>query len=252
MRRLSLAASAALALGSGVAAQTPDPTQIRAAAPTVEFPDTTPITRSDLDRALASIQVHFDAIEKAVELSHQDSVRVPTLVDRAVSNLQTLMESKIANAQEVVGGRVDKLEIQFQERTAAGSTAVAAALQAAKEAVGQQQLASASSVEKAQAQSGEALAQLRASFVQTTNAQEAQLSDVKSRLDRLDGPLLQTQGSLSSIEAQLTDVKSRLDKAEGSGSGVGSVFGWIVGAGGVLVALATLVLSTRIAPTARR
>ena len=254
MRRL-IFATLALGWALGATAQTTEPSVKITALPTAIAPDATPITRSDLDRALASIQVHFDAIEKAVELSHQDAVRVPTLVDRAISNLQTLLESKIANAQEIVGGRVDKLEIQFQERTAAGSTAVAAALQAAKEAVGQQQLASASSVEKAQAQSGEALAQLRASFVQTTNAQEAQLSDVKSRLDRLDGPITQTQGSLASVEAQLADMKSRLDKADGNGAGVGSTFGWIIGSAGVVIALAALVLSvgsTRRQPASNR
>lgn len=252
MRRFALAA-ALIVIGFSAAGAVDDfPIAPIAAPPIHTSPgpppisvDQTPITRSDLDRALAAIQVHFDAIEKAVDLSHEDAVRFPTLVDRSVAAAQVLLEAKIENAKEIVSGQIAKLEIQFQERTAAGSTAVAAALQAAKEAVGQQQLASASSVEKAQAQSGEALAQLRASFTQTANAQEAQLSDLKSRLDRQDGPSSQIQASVSALEATVAAMKTQLDKAEGSGSGVGAVFGWIIGAGGVLVALAALVLSTR-------
>jgi chromosome segregation ATPase len=196
---------------------------------------------------LSQTQTRFDAIDRAIDLAHQDAVRVPTIVDRAVSDVKAELETKIALSKATteskigeVAGKLDVLAIQFQERTAASSTAIAAALQAAKEAVGQQTLSSASAIDKAQAQTVEALSQLRAFSSSEITAQAAQLNDIKSRLDKAEGPLATSQATVSSLQAQIADAKSRLDKLEGNKGGVDSLWGWIVGGIGLVLGLFAL------------
>jgi hypothetical protein len=209
--------------------------------------DTDKVSRLDVDRAIASVLlqngVRFDAIEKAIQLAHEDSVRVPTIVDRAINGVQALFDSKLAvisseaatkreelsGKLEEVSGKLSVLAIQFQERTAASSTAIAAALQAAKEAVGEQNKSSASAIEKAQTQTTEQLAQLRTLASSEISAQTAQITDLKSRLDKSEGPLAISQNTIASMQAQLIDTKSRLDRIEGNKGGTDQTVTWIFG-----------------------
>jgi hypothetical protein len=210
------------------------------AAPAGDRRDSPLVSRADLDRTLGSLRTefnaHFDAIEKAVDLAHQDSVRVPTIVDRAIAAEDALLQAKIAIAEgissvrlEEISGRLGKLDIQFQERTAASSTAIAAALQAAKEAVGQQNQSSGNAIDKAQQLSSSEIA-----------AAASQIGDLKGRLDKAEGPLLLSQASVAAIEAQLVDVKSRIDQNAGHSGGATDTYFWIfalIGAGGVVVGI---------------
>ncbi len=107
----------------------------------------------DTDNAtFDAIKVRFAAIEKATELQHQDMVRVPTQVDRAVAGLKELLEQKLHTAIEklhgLINGHISETKekflgvgSQFTERDTrtdqrAGDTklAVDAAFAAAKEA----------------------------------------------------------------------------------------------------------------------
>lgn len=202
--------------------------------------DMSSVTRMDLDRAIAYVlmqsQTQFSAIQTAVDLAHQDAVRVPTIVDRAVTALQALEDGKIALSQATVDARLEqtsgqlaKLDIQFQERTAASSTAIAAALQAAKEAVGEQNKSSASAIDKAQAQTTEQLSQLRTLASAEISAQTAQITDLKSRLDKSEGPLSVSQSTVAALEAQVIDLKSRIDKSDGNRGGSDQTIVWIFG-----------------------
>lgn len=213
--------------------------------------DPSSVNRLELDRALSYLQqqanTRFDAIEKAIELAHEDATRVPTIVDRAVIAVQALLEGKIGIATESINskleensGKLAKLDIQFQERTAASSTAIAAALQAAKEAVNQQTQSAAAAIDKAQLQTTEQLTQLRTLFSSEIAAASSQINDLKSRLDKSEGPLLQSQANVAGFQAQLIDIKSRLDRAEGHVNGAGDTYIWIfaaIGAGGVIVGI---------------
>jgi hypothetical protein len=60
--------------------------------------------RGEFETKINSILSRFDAIDKATELQHQDMVRVPTQVDKAVAALRdVLVQMMKTNAAEVFG-----------------------------------------------------------------------------------------------------------------------------------------------------
>jgi Skp family chaperone for outer membrane proteins len=84
--------------------------------------------------------------------------------------------------------------VQFIERdkrteqlALASSTAIAAALQAAKEAVGAQNTSNSIAIAKSESSTLESLRQLRELFLSETKAINEKVDDLKSRLDRGEG-----------------------------------------------------------------
>jgi hypothetical protein len=197
------------------------------------FTDPSRLTTQQLDRAIVDLRTEMatrlDADEKAAVLSHEDVVRVPTTVDKAIQGLRELVEDKIDKLSSVTGEHFLRIDAQFVERdkradqlTIASSTAIAAALQAQKEAVAEQNKASAESIAKSEAATGEAISQLRT----------------------LD------QSNIAALQAQLSDLKSRIDKNEGHVTGTGDTYNWLfaaIGCGGVLLAMFVLMDKRRAA-----
>jgi hypothetical protein len=163
---------------------------------------------------VSELATRINAVEKASEVFQEGLTRVPTQVQQEVSHLK-----------ELHGERFRSIDTQFQERdtrteqTARDTkTAVDAALQAAKEAVGAQNLASATAIAKSEA---------------TTTKQIDQLVT-----------LIQT--SITGLDGKITDVKDRLTLIEGRGSGFAS--SWMIGLGalggiGTIAGLIALVMA---------
>ncbi len=114
----------------------------------------------------------IEAVEKAVKVSHDDYVRVPTDVQKYVGALERLHEEKF-----------NSVEKQFKERdtrvyqTATDTKlAVDAALQAAEKAVGKSE---ASTVKQIDAQS--------LLISNTAKSLDGKIDDVKDRLTRIEG-----------------------------------------------------------------
>ena len=102
--------------------------------------------------------------------------------------------------------------------TIANSTAIAAALQAQKEAVNEQNRASSEAIDKSNKQTAEAIAQLQTLF----------------------------QSNISSLTTQVNDLKSRVDRTEGHSGGTDQTYLWIFGvitALGVMVSIIVAVIS---------
>jgi hypothetical protein len=87
--------------------------------------------------------------------------------------------------------RVDQQFVQLEKLAAqlkiAGDTAVAAALQAQKEAAGEQTKSSAAAISKSEAATGESIKQLQALFQTSIGGLTTQVLDLKSRLDKGEG-----------------------------------------------------------------
>jgi hypothetical protein len=165
------------------------------------------------------IETRLNAMDKAVTILHDDYTRVPTLLDRAVLNIRELVEEKISKLSEVSSERFSGIAQQFVERdkrtdqlTLASSTAIAAALQAQKEAAGETQKSSSLAIAKSEASTAESIRQLQTLF----------------------------QSSMAGLGAQLADVKSRLDKGEGHTKGIGDGWGILVAGISMLVSLVTV------------
>ncbi len=142
----------------------------------------------------AKIAARLDSMDRAAILLHEDYVRVPTLLDRAIIQVRELLEEKIHKLDEVSAERFGRIEIQFVERdkrteqlALANATAIAAALQAAKEAVGEQNRSAAVAIAKSENSTAESIKQLQVLFSSDRSATNDKINDVKSRLDKGEG-----------------------------------------------------------------
>lgn len=135
-----------------------------------------------IDGVILALEARVDAIDKATTVFSENLVRVPTEVQKAVANLQMLMEEKFAGIQ-----------VQFRERdervkqTALDTkVAVDAALQAAEKAVGKQTEAFALSAAKSEAAFAKQADQQITLAQTTSGALRDQLEDLKARVTRIE------------------------------------------------------------------
>ena len=116
------------------------------AVPTIRpDPDPTVLTTAALLREIANLESrimgHIEGIEKSIEVAHQDLVRVPTAVDKAVDGLRQLTWGRF----DTVDVRFTGIATQFKERDTRieqtsidTKTRVEAALAAQEKAAGKQ------------------------------------------------------------------------------------------------------------------
>lgn len=171
-------------------------------------PDPTLLTTENLRREIANLK---ELQETRLSASKADTIA-----------LHDLLLAKIEVLSSVTAQQFEGIAIQFAERdkrteqlSLADKTAIAAALQAQKEAAGAQNESNAASVTKQEAAFTKLLDQNQTLF----------------------------QTAMSALTTQLNDVKSRLDKGEGQSSGSRDVWGWVFGAAGIGVAVAALFIT---------
>jgi hypothetical protein len=164
---------------------------------TIPVPDPTRLTTDQLRREIA-------AVRELVE-SHEAALKI-----------------QIGALRELHTERFTSIAIQFAERdkrteqlSLADKTAIAAALQAQKEAAAAQNESSTTANVK-----------MEAHFVKLIDQQEKSLEDGRRN-----------------TEQQIADLKSRMDKAEGHGKGIGDLWGIIVGGIGILAGIAGIVIA---------
>lgn len=134
---------------------------------------------------------------------------------REISALRELLETKIESAAEITLERFRGIETQFNERdkrteqTARDSkVAVDAAFSAAKEAVAEQNKSSALAIAKSEAGTTKQIDQIQ----------------------NLIGTIRE------GLEGKINDVKERIGKGDGRSEGVNVVWGYVCGAGGLIIA----------------
>ena len=121
--------------------------------------------------------------------------------------------------------------------TLASSTAIAAALQAQKEAAGESQKSSAAAIAKAETATSESIKQLQALFQTSIAGLSTQILDVKSRLDKGEGSTLGTREARVDYRDERTERHFQTVDNRGLIFGVtGAVFGLLA----VLIAAISL------------
>lgn len=152
----------------------------------------------------AAMQAKLDAIDKASQLFETNLNRIPTQTDREVKSLGELVDSKFTTLQNLVGSNLmltdEKfagVDRQFVERdvrvlqsAAAATTAVNAALQAAKEAVGEQNKSFTLSIDKSETATMKQIDALLVTSQTATTGINTTVTDVKERLTRIEGQAL--------------------------------------------------------------
>ena len=179
-------------------------------------PDPSILTTQQLLREVSMLREIVDTrlggMDKAIDLLQKYADKSPS---------SSVLEQQIKSLNDIMGVKLDGVQTQFTERdkrteqlSIADKTAIAAALQAQKEAAGAQNESNATANTKTET-----------NFAKLIEQGQSLLLEVRRN-----------------TEAQINDLKSRIDKGEGHTKGIGDGFGWLVGLVGLVLAGVALFL----------
>lgn len=186
-------------------------------------PDPTVLTTQQLQREIATsrevvetlvrgirevFETRLDGMDVAVVLLQQAKDRLPSLIDDAVRQLQEVHEEKFSSIKTQFAERDTRTEQTSRD----SKVAVDAALQAAKEAVGEQNKSNALAIAKSEA-------------------------TFTKQIDQI-GVLISTMQK--GIDDKIDDIKSRLQAIESQKQGSHEAWGYLVGVLGIVIAIASL------------
>ena len=185
----------------------------------IPVPDPTVLTRESIDRDISALKeliaTRLNAMDEAIRLARTGLERAPHDVSKAVMNLKDLHEEKFKTVQSLFDG----VQIQFIERdvrvkesATARDTAVAAALQAQKEAAGEQTKSFTVSINKSEQATSEQIVQLRLYVEQAIRAINDKIDDLKGRVDRGEG--VGSGHSVAVVEQRATVADQRASAGE--------------------------------------
>jgi hypothetical protein len=157
-------------------------------------PDPTILTTQQLYREIATsreiLETRLNAMDTATELNKQATDKLPLIIDDKICQLRKLVDEKFSGMLE----KFHSIDVQFKERDTRteqsskdSKVAVDAALQAAKEAVGEQNKSSALAIAKSEAATNKQLDQIGMLITTTNKALDEKINDLKGRLDRGEG-----------------------------------------------------------------
>ena len=137
--------------------------------------DPSALTTQQLWREIQNLKELFetriDAIEKAIQVAHDDLVRVPTEVMKQVGHLKELHDEKFNGIE----ARFQERDVRFAQKDRDMKTATDAAFQSASAAVAKSEAVTAKQIDQ------------QSNLIQTeTRALGGQISDAKERLTRLE------------------------------------------------------------------
>lgn len=170
------------------------------------------LTTQQLWREIAALKelllTKSESIDKAVGVAHQDLVRVPTEVQRAVAAAKDVIDEKFVSVNTkfdsldkfredlaaLINEKLAGVQKQFEERdirveqsARQTETAVNAALTAAEKAVGKQNESFTVSINKSEAATMKQIDQQAALIGSATKSLDDKITDVKDRLTRIEG-----------------------------------------------------------------
>ena len=129
------------------------------------------------------ITTRMDAMDKAVILLQSIADRVPGKIDEKINALREIHEEKFASIQVQFRER----DVRTEQSSKDSKVAVDAALQAAKEAVGEQNKSSALAIAKSEASTTKQIDQLGQLIQSGAKGVDDKFTDVKDRLTRIEG-----------------------------------------------------------------
>jgi hypothetical protein len=212
--------------------------------------DPTALTTEQLTRTVASVKemfaVQIAAEHESLELLKQEIKSLPCEMDKTVDHLKGFIEARLngmdkatqllQSGADLIPARMDEkiaalkvlheerfnsIKTQFLERDVRteqsskdSKVAVDAALQAAKEAVGEQNKSSALAISKSEAATTKQIDQIGAAMASQSK----------------------------NVDDKFSDMKDRLTAIENRGTGRQDSWGWLVGAVGMVVGVIAVVL----------
>ena len=172
----------------------------------VPVPDPTLLTTEQLKREISGLQALIEARIDAIELriNHGRSMieAVPDRINEEVEHLRVLLFEKFMGIPHQFSER----DIRNKQTWDDSKVALAAAFQAAREAVAEQNKAFAAATMKSETAFAKQMDQLNATFSAQNKATDDKIDDIKARLNIIEGSktgILQIIGVLASIGALL-------------------------------------------------
>ena len=152
--------------------------------------DPSSLTTQMVLREIASLKelfdTHIDRIDQSISVAHADMVRVPTEVQKSVTELRNYFLEKIDNNYRLFEQRFDLVERYRVEQKTDTATALTAALNAAKEAVSEQNKSNGIAISKSEASTTKQIDQMGALISATANISDNKINDVKERLAKIE------------------------------------------------------------------
>jgi hypothetical protein len=169
--------------------------------------DPSALTTAVILRATAALKelifTRLDAMDKALVLLQSRADKVPSDIDIAVGAIRAVYDEKFKS----VALQFSERDVRTEQTSRDSKVAVDAALQAAKEAVGEQNKSSALAIAKSEAATTKQIDQI----VILINATNASIND-----------------KVDDLKNRLSSIESRLEKGEGRGVGQTDVVAYIV------------------------
>lgn len=197
-------------------------------------PDPTILTTQQLTREIAALKelvfTRLDGMDKALVVFTNTLNRVPSDVDRQVGALRELTSETF----KVYGGMLAAIDTRFHERDTRfaqaeqnSKDAVAAALQAQKESVAEQNRASETAIAKAEMATMKQIDQIHLLLQASTHSLDGKIADIKDRIT-----------SIESVRAGQVAQRGETQGTQIQWVGImGLVLGAVVGLGGILMAV---------------
>src|ERR1700722_3754137 len=218
----------------------PDPTLLSTQQTIREQDALKELVLSIVDGKFSVIDTRLSGMDTAIKLVREDSAKFPEFARDQVNQLRELHGEKF-NSINTQFNEVDKRTTQL---STADKTAAAAALQAAKEAVGAQNTSNSTAIAKSETATVAAIKQLQPLFNTANAATNDKINDLKSRLDRGEGKTSVSDPAVADavrvMSASLTKMQEQASQAAGRGGGIGDSVGWIIGVGGALAGVIML------------
>jgi hypothetical protein len=183
----------------------PDPTELTTAALLREVANVRELVENRIGATRETVEAklqgntdvllqRLDGMDKAIELLQRTTDQLPGQIKDAVDTLRGLHSEKFDNLSALMEEQFKGVQTQFRERDTRteqsskdSKVAVDAALQAAKEAVGEQNKSSALAIAKSEAATNKQLDQIGTIMNATTNGLNDKIDDLKTRLTTVEG-----------------------------------------------------------------
>jgi hypothetical protein len=161
------------------------------------------------EHAREVVETRLDGMDLAIQLLQATADKFPARIDEKITALQSVHDEKFAAVNAAMAEKFNSIQTQFAERDvrteqAAGAVKIAvdAALQAQKEAAGEQN---------------------RSNTLAQTKSETA----TTKQIDQI-GTLI--QNNTKSFDDKINDVKDRVNRIEGSGEGGKAMWAYVAGA----------------------
>ena len=160
----------------------PDPTELTRTLINREIDQLNELRSVQLDGAMRTVHAELAAIHEAIRVAREEVTRVPTDVEKAVSNLKELHSERFESIEKQFRER----DVRVEQTARDTKVAVDAALQAAEKAVGKQNESFALSINKSEAATLKQIDAQSATLTTATASLDGKIGDVKERLTRLE------------------------------------------------------------------